>query len=80
MTCTVGALASGGTTEIEITGDAPNTQGTCFENAASVDGDDIDPVTGNDDASARTCTTPAADLEIAKTADALARDRLPARL
>ena len=70
VTCNVGALPASGTTDIEITGDAPNTPSVCFDNDASVTGNEGDPVPGNNDASAQTCTTPAADLEIAKTADA----------
>ena len=71
VTCDVGPLNPGGSTQITITGDAPDTPSSCFENDAAIAGDEGDPVSENDRATARTCTTPAADLEVAKTADTL---------
>jgi uncharacterized repeat protein (TIGR01451 family) len=68
VTCSVGQLASGATTQIVITGNAPSTASICFANDASVDGADDDPVGANNAASATICTRPAADLELTKAA------------
>jgi uncharacterized repeat protein (TIGR01451 family)/fimbrial isopeptide formation D2 family protein len=70
VTCDIGSLASGDSTDIEITADAPSTPSTCVDNEASVEADDDDPNSSSDDASFRTCTNPAADLRIEKTASA----------
>jgi uncharacterized repeat protein (TIGR01451 family) len=69
VTCEIGELGVGESAEIAITADAPNTPSTCFENEATVKGVEPDPESGNDDDSMRTCTTPAADLEISKSSD-----------
>ncbi len=68
LTCEVGALDPDGTAEIVVTGNAPQASSTCFENAASVVGNEADPEESNDEASVRTCTNAAADLELTKTA------------
>ncbi|MEA2347595.1 MAG: hypothetical protein QOG62_1382 [Thermoleophilaceae bacterium] len=68
VTCNVGPLGRNGVRQFVITGTAPNSPSTCFTNSATVDGQDTDPAGGNDDATAKTCTTPAADLELKKTA------------
>jgi uncharacterized repeat protein (TIGR01451 family) len=71
VSCDVGALAVDGSTDITITGTAPSTLSTCFDNAGEVTGDDADPDPDNNTASVRTCTPPVADLELAKTAEAV---------
>jgi uncharacterized repeat protein (TIGR01451 family) len=68
VTCDLGPLAPGASQSIAISGNAPQATGTCFENEASVEGDDEDPDQDNNEASARTCTPPVADLEIEKSA------------
>jgi uncharacterized repeat protein (TIGR01451 family) len=71
VTCDVGPLAVDASRDIVITGNAPQTPSTCFENQASVEGDESDHDPSNDEGSARTCTTPAADLRLEKTADSV---------
>jgi uncharacterized repeat protein (TIGR01451 family) len=71
VSCVVGALPVDGSTDITITGTAPATLSTCFDNAGEVTGDDVDPDPDNNTATVRTCTPPVADLSLAKTADAV---------
>jgi uncharacterized repeat protein (TIGR01451 family) len=69
VTCEVeDDLPVDGTAVIVITGDAPNSATTCFENAASVAGDEDDPDLDDNEASAETCTNAGADLQIEKVA------------
>jgi uncharacterized repeat protein (TIGR01451 family) len=70
VNCAVGPLAANASTPITITADAPQTPSTCVDNTGSVDGGAADPNASNDDASARTCTSPAADLALTKSGPA----------
>ncbi len=61
--CSEGVLANGGTFTITVVGTAPTTNGTCFTNSATVTGNELDPNSANNTASAaQTCTTPAVTL------------------
>jgi uncharacterized repeat protein (TIGR01451 family) len=60
--CSEGALASGSTFVITLTGKAPSTFGTCFTNTATVTSNEVDPTPGNNTASLQTCTSPAITL------------------
>ncbi len=68
VACAVGPLAVDDTHEIVVTADAPDSYSTCFDNTATVAGDEEDPDAGNDSATASTCTRDVdADLSIAKS-------------
>jgi uncharacterized repeat protein (TIGR01451 family) len=58
VTCAVGALAVGASTQITVTGTAPATGSTCFTNSASIAGNQDDPNAANNTATASSCTTP----------------------
>jgi uncharacterized repeat protein (TIGR01451 family) len=58
LTCAVGPLDVGGSTEVVLTGNAPATGGTCVTNGATVDGQQHDPEAANNTSTVTTCTTP----------------------
>ena len=57
VSCSEGALSNGSTFTIVVTGKAPSTEGTCFTNTATVNGNEVDPNSGNNSSSLQTCTT-----------------------
>src|SRR5262249_57098992 len=69
VTCTVGALANGANATATIVVTAPNNGGT-ITNTATVAGQQGDPNTANNAASATTTVNGSADLSITKTAPA----------
>ncbi len=67
LTCQVGVLAVGQSTQVTVTGDAPTSK-ACFSNVASVAGQHVDPNPINDRATWQTCTL-VSRFEITKTAN-----------
>lgn len=68
VTCTLGAIAAGASTEIVVTGDAPTTFSTQVENEATVEGNEPDPDPDNDTDTSTTSTRgPMSDLEVSKS-------------
>ena len=53
VACAEGALANGGTFTITLTGTAPSTAGTCFTNTATVTGNEVDNVPGNNSSTSK---------------------------
>ncbi len=67
VTCAVGPLDVDETHEIVVTADAPDEFSTCFENVATVTGDEGDSNLDNNVASFLSCTDPLADLAVSKS-------------
>src|SRR5437879_4634567 len=76
VTCTVGNLAAGASATITINVTAPATPGT-VTNTAAVKGNETDPNTANNSASASTTIVASTDLSITKTAPATASTSSP---
>ncbi len=73
VSCAGGRLAVGESAVITVTGTVGSTELGCFVNAASVLGNELDPVAENDTSSAEVC---ARELQIAKSSDATASSRV----
>ena len=67
--CSEGALSDGASFTITLTGTAPNTNGTCFTNTATVTGNETDPNPSNNTSSFQTCTTAGITLVKSSTAN-----------
>lgn len=68
VTCTLGELAPGASTEIVVIGQAPETFSTQVENEATVEGNEDDPDPGNDTDTSTTGTRgPMTDLTVSKS-------------
>ncbi|WP_433675878.1 DUF6923 family protein [Microbacterium gorillae] len=78
VTCTGGALAAGASTDFVISGTVNPAVGigVCFDNVASVLGNEADPNAANDSATEQVCTVGTGELAITKTSNATANTRV----
>ncbi|MFK4790355.1 DUF6923 family protein [Microbacterium sp. ZW T5_56] len=78
VTCTGGALTAGESTDFVISGtvDPAVGIGVCFDNVASVLGNEADPSATNDSATEQVCTVGTGELAVTKTSTATADTRV----